>query len=111
LREIAIASKSYWGYEFERVRAWAASIDFSLRGLRGKEVFVAAVNGRLAGWASLSPAGALAELDDLHAQGQTAGFEAFADKHYFADSSLPSYRADAAALLTERVPEFLRTHG
>jgi dienelactone hydrolase len=31
------------------------------------------------------------------------------DQHYFADSSLPSYRADAAALLQERVLEFLAT--
>lgn len=31
------------------------------------------------------------------------------DQHYFADSSLPSYRADAAALLTQRVLDFLRT--
>jgi dienelactone hydrolase len=29
------------------------------------------------------------------------------DQHYFADSSLPSYDADAAALLTKRVLEFL----
>jgi len=29
------------------------------------------------------------------------------DQHLFADSSLPSYRADAAALLTERVLAFL----
>jgi dienelactone hydrolase len=31
------------------------------------------------------------------------------DQHYFADSSLPSYDADAAALLTGRVLDFLRT--
>jgi dienelactone hydrolase len=31
------------------------------------------------------------------------------DQHYFADSSLPSYRADAAALLTKRVLDFLAT--
>ena len=31
------------------------------------------------------------------------------DQHYFADSSLPSYRAGAAALLRERVLEFLAT--
>jgi dienelactone hydrolase len=31
------------------------------------------------------------------------------DQHYFADSSLPSYRADAAALLRKRVLEFLAT--
>jgi dienelactone hydrolase len=31
------------------------------------------------------------------------------DQHYFADSSLPSYDADATALLLERVLEFLRT--
>ena len=29
------------------------------------------------------------------------------DQHYFADSSLPSYDADATALLTRRVLEFL----
>jgi dienelactone hydrolase len=33
------------------------------------------------------------------------------DQHYFADSSLPSYDPKAAALLTERVLEFLRTRG
>ena len=30
------------------------------------------------------------------------------DQHYFADSSLPSYDADATALLTQRVLEFLK---
>jgi dienelactone hydrolase len=30
------------------------------------------------------------------------------DRHYFADSSLPSYDADATALLVQRVLEFLR---
>jgi dienelactone hydrolase len=29
------------------------------------------------------------------------------DQHYFADSSLPSYDAEAAALLTRRVLDFL----
>jgi len=33
------------------------------------------------------------------------------DQHYFADSSLPSYDPDATALLTQRVLNFLRTHG
>jgi dienelactone hydrolase len=32
------------------------------------------------------------------------------DQHYFADNSLPSYDAAAAALLTRRVLDFLRTH-
>ena len=31
------------------------------------------------------------------------------DQHYFADSSLPSYDADATALLTKRVLDFLQT--
>jgi dienelactone hydrolase len=31
------------------------------------------------------------------------------DQHYFADSSLPSYDAEATALLVRRVLEFLRT--
>jgi dienelactone hydrolase len=33
------------------------------------------------------------------------------DQHYFADSSLPSYNADATALLTRRVLEFLDRAG
>jgi dienelactone hydrolase len=31
------------------------------------------------------------------------------DEHYFADSSLPSYDADAAELLTKRVLDFLQS--
>jgi len=31
------------------------------------------------------------------------------DQHYFADSTLPSYDAEATALLTERVLDFLST--
>jgi dienelactone hydrolase len=33
------------------------------------------------------------------------------DQHYFADSSLSSYDPNATALLTQRVLDFLRTHG
>jgi dienelactone hydrolase len=42
---------------------------------------------------------------------QAANAELFlypGDKHYFADSSLPSYDPDATALLTRRVLDFLR---
>src|SRR5262249_61852865 len=73
LREIAAASKSYWGYDRERVNAWAASIDFSPAGLRGKEVFVADANGCIAGWASLIPAGDVAVLDGLGHGPQAVG--------------------------------------
>lgn len=51
---------------------------------------------------------------DIHAAreivAKVSGAELFlypGDQHYFADSSLPSYDADAAALLTERVLAFL----
>jgi dienelactone hydrolase len=33
------------------------------------------------------------------------------NQHYFADSSLPSYDAEATALLTRRVLDFLAAHG
>ena len=33
------------------------------------------------------------------------------DQHYFADSSLPTYDADATKLLTQRVLEFLARVG
>jgi len=32
------------------------------------------------------------------------------DQHYFADSSLPSYRAQASTLLIQRVLDFLALH-
>jgi GNAT superfamily N-acetyltransferase len=65
LREIAIASKSHWGYDFDRVRRWAASGDFTPEGLRGKEVYVADVDGEAVGWAALIPKGEVVWLDDL----------------------------------------------
>ena len=65
LREIAIAAKSHWGYDLDRVRDWAAMGDFSPTGLRRKEVFVAEAEGRAVGWAALSPRGDVCWLDDL----------------------------------------------
>jgi GNAT superfamily N-acetyltransferase len=65
LREIAIASKSYWGYDPDRVRQWAAMGDFSPEGLRCKEVWVAELDGQAVGWAALIPKGEVCWLDDL----------------------------------------------
>lgn len=65
LREIAIAAKSYWGYDRELVARWADTDDFSPRGLQEKEIHVAESEGRVVGWASLIPKGEVALLDDL----------------------------------------------
>jgi N-acetylglutamate synthase-like GNAT family acetyltransferase len=65
LREIAIASKSHWGYEDSQVRAWAAQGDFSAEGLARKQFLVAEADGRAVGFASLVPEGDLCVLDDL----------------------------------------------
>jgi GNAT superfamily N-acetyltransferase len=65
LREIAIASKSHWGYDLDRVTQWAAQGDFSPQGLRSKEIYVADVDGRAVGWAALIPRGEVCWLDDL----------------------------------------------
>jgi GNAT superfamily N-acetyltransferase len=65
LREIAIAAKSYWGYDLERVMKWAAMGDFSPQGLRDKDVYVAEAKGQIVGWASLMPKGEVCWLDDL----------------------------------------------
>jgi GNAT superfamily N-acetyltransferase len=65
LREIAIAAKSYWGYDAGRVRDWAAAGDFSAEGLRGHEVFVAEVDGDVTGWGSLIPKDEVCWLEDL----------------------------------------------
>jgi GNAT superfamily N-acetyltransferase len=65
LREIAIASKSYWAYDLDRVREWAEGGDFSADALSGKHVYVAEVDGRVVGWAALILRGEVCFLDDL----------------------------------------------
>jgi GNAT superfamily N-acetyltransferase len=73
LREIAIAAKSHWGYDLDRVKDWAAQGDFSPDGLRKKEIFVAEVEGRAVGWAALIPRGDVCWLDDLWIEPQWMG--------------------------------------
>jgi GNAT superfamily N-acetyltransferase len=65
LREIAIAAKSHWGYDLERVKEWAAMGDFSPAGLGQKHVYVAAVDGTPVGWASAIDQADAWWLDDL----------------------------------------------
>lgn len=59
LREVARASKAHWGYEVERVRDWAAGLDYA-----GKDVWVADA-GAPVGYATLVVEGERAELDEL----------------------------------------------
>jgi GNAT superfamily N-acetyltransferase len=65
LREIAIAAKGYWGYDREQVRDWAAMGDFSPAGLRQKDFYIAAIEGRVVGWAAAISKGDVFWLDDL----------------------------------------------
>jgi GNAT superfamily N-acetyltransferase len=65
LREIAGASKSYWGYEPERVNQWAAGIDLFLEGPRSRELYVAEAAGRAIAWAALIPKGDVVWLEDM----------------------------------------------
>jgi GNAT superfamily N-acetyltransferase len=73
LREIAIAAKSHWGYDLNRVREWAGVGDFSADGLRKKEVYVAEAEGRAIAWAALIPRGELIWLDDLWVEPEWIG--------------------------------------
>ena len=65
LKELAIAAKCHWGYERDRVRAWADQGDFSPQRLAQLTVFVAEANGRAVGWSSLIPRGDVGWLEDL----------------------------------------------
>jgi GNAT superfamily N-acetyltransferase len=65
LREIARASKGYWGYPSERLAEWIAGLDLSPAGLRKKEFYVAEVEGCAIGWSALIPRGEVCWLDDL----------------------------------------------
>ena len=60
LREVARSSKAYWGYDADRVSAWAAGLWYE-----GKDVHVADVDGGVVAYATLVLGGERAELDEL----------------------------------------------
>ena len=68
LREIAEASKGHWGFEPERMRAWAASLDLA------REIWVVEREGRIVAWAAvLPPQDGSCELDDLWVEPASIG--------------------------------------
>ena len=73
LRAIAIAAKSYWGYDLDRVREWAAMGDFSPGGLRRKQIYVADVAGEAVGWAAAIDRGEVFWLEDLWIEPERMG--------------------------------------
>ena len=76
--------------------SWPADVPVQVHAMDADPLFVS--EGDLDAARALVASGAPAEL-----------FLYPGDQHYFADSSLPSYRPDAAALLLQRVLAFLGT--
>jgi dienelactone hydrolase len=76
--------------------AWPADVPVQIHGMDADPIFV--------GEGDVDAARTLVESTE-HAE----LFLYPGDQHYFADSSLPSYDAGAAALLTRRVLDFLRS--
>jgi GNAT superfamily N-acetyltransferase len=66
LREITAAAKGFWGYDPQRVRGWAASLDLSPDRLARACAFVAEADGGAIGWAEiLPPEGGVCVLEHL----------------------------------------------
>jgi GNAT superfamily N-acetyltransferase len=65
LKEIAISSKAFWGYELDKVKEWADHGDFSPAQLGELSVFVAQAGERAIGWSSFEPRWELWWLADL----------------------------------------------
>jgi len=78
--------------------SWPAGVPVQIHGMDADPIFVG--EGDLEAARALVVSAEHAEL-----------FLYPGDQHYFADSSLPSYDADAAALLTRRTLDFLSLHG
>jgi dienelactone hydrolase len=78
--------------------AWPAGVRVQIHGMDNDPVFV--------GEGDIDAARQLVDSTD-----DAELFLYPGDQHYFADSSLPSYDPDATTLLTQRVLDFLRTHG
>ena len=76
--------------------SWPAHVPVQIHGMDADPIFVG--EGDVEAARELVESSASAEL-----------FLYPGDQHYFADSSLPSYDADATTLLTQRVLDFLHT--
>jgi dienelactone hydrolase len=76
--------------------SWPADVPVQIHGMDADPIFV--------GEGDIDAARALVDSAE-----QAELFLYPGSQHYFADSSLPSYDPDAAALLTRRVLEFLRS--
>jgi dienelactone hydrolase len=76
--------------------SWPAGVPVQIHGMDADPIFV--------GEGDVDAARAIVESTD-----EAELFLYPGDQHYFADSSLPSYEPEAAALLTRRVLEFLAT--
>jgi dienelactone hydrolase len=78
--------------------AWPAGVPVQIHGMDADPIFV--------GEGDIDAARALVGSTD-----QAELFLYPGDRHYFADSTLPSYEPDAAALLVDRTLTFLRSVG
>lgn len=64
LRSVAAASKGFWGYQPERVRKWAKTLE-PFAG-RESEVYLATVDDSVVGWMAVTaPSGGVCVLDGL----------------------------------------------
>jgi GNAT superfamily N-acetyltransferase len=73
LKEIAVSSKAFWGYDLDRVQEWADRGDFSSAQLGKLRVFVAQAGERTIGWCSLEPRGEVWWLSDLWVEPEWIG--------------------------------------
>jgi dienelactone hydrolase len=77
--------------------SWPTEVPVQIHGMDADPIFV--------GEGDIEAARAIVESTE-----QAELFLYPGDQHYFADASLPSYDAEAAALLSRRVLDFLQTH-
>lgn len=65
LKQIAIASKSYWGYPEELILKWARTAIITPRAVEEDLVFKACAGEDIIGWYRLTPRLPVSELEDL----------------------------------------------
>jgi GNAT superfamily N-acetyltransferase len=73
LREIAAASKAYWGYDPAWIAEWIAGGDFSPEAIAAKDVYVAEADDRAIAYAVVLNRGEKAVLDDLWVEPEWIG--------------------------------------
>lgn len=65
LSALAVEAKAHWGYSVDTIESWRQQLQISSADIASKPIFVGVVDGKIAGFYSLTPSRSVWELESL----------------------------------------------